>query len=159
MFSLQGSALAVAFLTEQKLYIVSGKVLYKSRFLLYQIIGQHLFLFLQLQDLFFDRVFTYHLICEHLSFLSDAMCAVDGLLFCGGIPPGIDEINIIRNREVKSYTAGLERYQECLYVFIILKFSYLLFSLGQGGFTIKITICDARLFKFLPYQMQHLREL
>ena len=44
--------------------------------------------------------------------LADAVGAVDGLGFDGGVPPGIEEVDVIGGGEIQSKSAGFERDEE-----------------------------------------------
>src|SRR5262249_31714991 len=94
-------------LPEQDFNIVAGKIFHKASILLYQVIRQHLLPLLQLQDLFFDGILADHLVGEDFSRLTDPVGAVDGLHFRGGIPPGIDDVDVVGHGQVEPDATGL----------------------------------------------------
>ena len=93
--------------TKQVFHILSGKSLDKSFIICDQVSCKDPFFLLELNDLIFDRVFTYHAIGENILGLSDTMCTVDGLLFDGRVPPGIHYINIVSCGQVQAHPSGL----------------------------------------------------
>ena len=91
------------------------QLLDKARIFCDEVVGNLLFPCLQFDDFFFHCVLADHAVSEDLVLLPDAMRAVNGLLFDGRVPPGIDKINIISGRKVKSNAARFERDQEDFY--------------------------------------------
>ena len=71
-------------------------------------IGEFPFVLLHLQDFFFNRVLRNDFACKDMACLADAVGAVDGLCFRGGIPPWIKQEDVIGGREIQAYTARLE---------------------------------------------------
>ena len=72
------------------------------------IFGQGLFLFLEQTDLLLDAVFDEEAIGNDFVGLADAVGAVNGLAFDGGVPPGIEEDHIVGGGEVEAEAAGFE---------------------------------------------------
>src|SRR6202020_172219 len=71
-------------LGEQVLHVGPGEALYKSVVVRDQVSGQDPLLFLELQDLVFDRILADHAVSEDVLGLPDTVRPVDGLLFHGG---------------------------------------------------------------------------
>ena len=76
-------------------------------------IGQFSFVLLHLQDFLFNRVFRNDFAGKDMACLADAVGAVDGLRFRGGIPPWIEQEDVIRRREIEADAACLEADQKC----------------------------------------------
>ncbi len=57
---------------------------------------------LQLEDLFFDGVFADHFVGKHFVLLAYTVGAVYGLLFYGGVPPGINEVYVIGGGKIET---------------------------------------------------------
>jgi len=67
---------------------------------------------LQLEDLFFDRGPGDQPCSDHAARLADAVRPVDRLRFDRRIPPGIEQVHVVRRREVESVPARLETHEE-----------------------------------------------
>ena len=63
-------------------------------------------------DFFLHRVSRDQAVGHHLVFLADAVRAVDGLRFDGGIPPRVEEDDVARGGQVQAGAGGFEREQE-----------------------------------------------
>ena len=70
------------------------------------------FLVLQLQDFFFDGVARDEFVGGDDAGLADAMGAVGGLGFGGGIPPGIEVDDGVGGGEIQADAAGFEADEE-----------------------------------------------
>ena len=70
--------------------------------------GQFSLVLLHLEDLLFDRVFRNDFACKDMACLADAIGAVDGLCFRGGIPPWIKQEDVIGGREIEADADRLE---------------------------------------------------
>ena len=81
-------------------------------------IGEFAFALLQLQYFFLDGVLGDEAIGEDLPGLADAVGAVDRLGFDGGVPPGIEEENVLRGRQIQAEAAGFEADEKQLAVFV-----------------------------------------
>ena len=71
-------------------------------------IGQFSFVLLHLQDLLFNRVLRNDFACKDMACLADAVGAVDGLRLRGGIPPWIQQEDVVGSREIEADTARLQ---------------------------------------------------
>ena len=75
-------------------------------------VGEVAFGLLQFQNAFFDRVFCDKPVSEDMARLADPVRSVDGLAFYSGIPPGIEEKDIIGCCQVQAKPSGFEADQE-----------------------------------------------
>ena len=75
--------------------------------------GQFSFVLLHLQDLLFNRVLRNDFACKDMARLPDAVGAVDGLRLRGGIPPWIQQEDVVRRREIQADAARLEADEKC----------------------------------------------
>ena len=89
----------------------------------------------------------------------NAVSAVNGLLFRGRVPPGIDQEHVVGHRQVETDTTGFQRDQKGLYRFIFLEFGNLFLPLLQRGASVEVAMADAGFRKFLLDDLQHFREL
>ena len=67
---------------------------------------------MELEDTLFDSVLSYELINEDVLILPDAVGAIGGLAFDGGVPPRIVVDNGIRGREIEARAPGFEADEE-----------------------------------------------
>ena len=74
--------------------------------------GQELFLFLQLENLFFYCPGRDQLVAEDFLGLTNAVSAVRGLGFYGWVPPGVEVVDIGSAGEVETGAAGFEADEE-----------------------------------------------
>ena len=115
---------------------------------------------LELQDFFFDAVAANHFIGENVFVLPDAVGSVDGLLLHGGIPPGIDEENVVGGGEIE---AGIARHEadekDVAIVVFLLKTADHFLPLGNGRIAIEVVIKGALLLQTAGYEVQHAFEL
>ena len=96
---------------EDELQVVETEVGGKA--FIAQHVGDELrFLVLKNADFLLDRVAGEQAVGDDLVFLSDPVGSVDGLVFHGGVPPGIVEDDVGSGSEVESRTARLERDKE-----------------------------------------------
>jgi hypothetical protein len=59
-------------------------------------IAGNFFLFiLKGNDFLFDGIFTSHTVRKYFFVLPNTVTAVDGLIFNSGIPPGVNNVNIV----------------------------------------------------------------
>lgn len=75
-------------------------------------VGDFGFLELELVDAFFDGVGADEFVDEDGFLLSDAVGAVGGLVFCGGVPPGVEVDDGVGGGEVEAGAAGFEGDEE-----------------------------------------------
>src|SRR5215216_3427719 len=75
-------------------------------------LGQIALGLLKLQHLLFDCITRNEPRREHPSRLSDAMRAVDGLRLDGWIPPRIEQVHVVRRRQVEAQPTSLEADEE-----------------------------------------------
>ena len=81
-------------------------------FLSENVVSEGAFLFLEEADFFLDGVFDEEAVGEDGLFLADAVGAVDGLGFDGGVPPGVEEDDIGGGGEIEAGAAGFEADEE-----------------------------------------------
>src|SRR5262249_41389383 len=86
---------------------------------------------LQVPDLLFDRADGEQAVRDHRAVLADAVRAVDGLCFDGGIPPRIEEHHVRRGGEVQPRAAGFERDEKDARIGIVLERSHHLLALRR----------------------------
>ena len=65
--------------------------------------------FFQGLDAFFYRASRHHAVDEDGFGLADAVDSVDGLRFDSGVPPGVEEENVVGGVEGDAGAAGFER--------------------------------------------------
>ena len=89
--------------------------------------------------------------------LADAVGAVDGLGFDGGIPPGFDEDNVVGGGEVQAVAAGLEADEEDAPRGIGLERGHLSGAVARGA----VEVAEGDIFRFKPAsdEFQHTGEL
>ncbi len=95
-------------LRQQQFNIFGGQVADKTVLRADDGVGKVSFAFLQLQHLFLDRVAGDQAIGKNLAHLADAMGAVDRLRLHGGVPPGIENKDIVGGGKVQTHTTGLK---------------------------------------------------
>jgi hypothetical protein len=69
-----------------------------------ELFRQQTFLFLQLKNFVFDGVFTDHAVGENVFCLTNTVRTVNGLLLHSWVPPGVDNVYIVRSGKVKTDT-------------------------------------------------------
>ena len=94
--------------------------------------------FLQLEHFFFDRVLGDQAIREDLAGLADAVGAVDGLRFDRGVPPGIEQEDVIGRGQIQAEAAGFQADEEQLAVRIVLEL--LDARLAIAGFAVEVFV-------------------
>ena len=67
---------------------------------------------LEFEDLFLDGVAADQAVGEDALGLADPVRAVDRLRFDGGVPPGVEQVDVFRGRQVQAEAAGLQADQE-----------------------------------------------
>src|SRR5450755_2936826 len=67
---------------------------------------------LQLQNFLFDSIARDQAIGEDLVHLADAVGAVDGLGFDGGIPPGVEQKDVLGGGQVEAQSSSLQADEE-----------------------------------------------
>ena len=95
---------------------------------------------LELQDFFLDGAFGDQAVGEDVAGLADAVGAVDGLGFDGGVPPGVEQEDVVGAGEVEAEAAGLEADQEEPGVGIVLELLDGRFAVA--GFAVEIGVAD-----------------
>jgi len=75
-------------------------------------VGEERFLLLELVDAVFDGALTDELVDEDGFVLADAVGAVGGLVFGGGVPPGVVVDDGVGSGEVEAGAAGFEGDEE-----------------------------------------------
>ncbi len=78
-------------------------------------------LLLELEDLLLDRVAADQAVGEDVLRLADAVRAVDGLGLDGGVPPGVEQEDVLGGRQVQAEAAGLQADQEERAVGVVLE--------------------------------------
>src|SRR5438105_2334973 len=68
-------------------------------------------LFQHLGDAFLDRVLANEALDEYGLFLADAMSAIDRLVLDGGVPPAVEQEDVINELEVEPNAAGAVAHQ------------------------------------------------
>ena len=69
-------------------------------------------LLLELEDLLLDGVAADQAVGEDVLGLADPVRAVDGLGLDGGVPPGVEQVDVFGGGQVQAEAAGLEADQE-----------------------------------------------
>jgi hypothetical protein len=64
---------------------------------------------LQREDALLDGVLRDEAVDDHRLVLADAVGAVGGLIFDGGVPPRVEQEDVVGGGEVEAGAAGLER--------------------------------------------------
>ena len=77
---------------------------------------------LELPDFLLDALFHQQAVGDDVAGLADAVGAVDGLVFDGGIPPRIVEHDVARGGEVQAEAAGAQGDEEDGGAFALLEF-------------------------------------
>ena len=75
-------------------------------------VGQVALLLLEFEDLLLDGVAADQAVGEDVLGLADAVRAVDGLGLDGGVPPGVEQVDVFGGGQVQAQAAGLEADQE-----------------------------------------------
>src|SRR5690606_23537466 len=76
---------------------------------------------LQHKNLFFNGIARDELVGKYFVLLADAVSPVNSLCFHSGVPPGIEDENVICFSEVKSQTASLDRNKKYLKVLVFVE--------------------------------------
>jgi len=119
--------------------------------------GEGGFVALEGADFFFDGVFGEEAVSDDGFRLTDAVRAVDGLSFGGGVPPRVEEDRVAGGGEVKAEAGGFEREEEDGFGFVGLE---LLDEFGAvfGGAG-EHEVLDAVALKAVADQLEHFDEL
>jgi len=112
---------------------------------------------LKLQYLFLDGVLGDEAIGENLAGLADAVSAVDGLGFYGGVPPGIEEEDVLRGRQIQTKAAGFETDEKQLAVLIGLESIDAL--LAVAGFAVEVFVDGALIVQLFSQDRKEAGEL
>jgi len=83
--------------------------------------GHARLVFLKFQNLFFYCLSSNEAVNKHFLVLPDTMSTTDGLIFGSGVPPRVDDKNIIGRGKVKSNPSGLQANEENIIFCIALK--------------------------------------
>ena len=105
-------------------------------------VGEGAFLLVELDDFFFDRVFCDNSVDGDGAFLAHAVGAIGGLIFHGGVPPGIHVDDIIGGGEVESGSACFEADEEDV-AFSSLEGIDALFAVLHGGAAVEVLVMNA----------------
>ena len=122
-------------------------------------IKEFFFLFDEFLDFFLHGVFGDEFVGEHGLVLPDTVCAVDGLPFDGGIPPWVEEEDIIGLRERETRSGGLQAEQEDGRIFIRVEFLHKLCAFFDRRFACDDAVGDLPCIQLRRNQIQHGREL
>ena len=114
------------------------------------------FLLLELVNTVFDGAVADELVDEYGLVLSDAIGAVSGLVFGGGVPPGVEMNHGIGGGEVESGTAGLQGDEEDGDVFVLELLDEFAAVFGRAG---EEEIADAAGGEFAFDEREHGGEL
>jgi hypothetical protein len=120
-------------------------------------VGEVAFGFLELEDFFLDGVAGDEAVGEDLAGLADAVGAVDGLGFDSGIPPGVEQEDVIGGGEVKAEAAGFEADEEEFAVGVVLEAVDL--RLAFVGAAVEVFVIDAVFIEVLAEDAEHFGEL
>ena len=112
---------------------------------------------LQLEHALFDGVLRDQAIGEHVPLLSDPVCAIDGLSFYSGVPPGIEEKDVLSRGEIQPYSARLQADEKQPALRVGLEARYFRFPVARP--TIQILIGHAVGIEPRPEQRQQAGEL
>jgi len=113
--------------------------------------------FLQGGDFFLDGIPADEAVSEDVAILSDAVSAIDGLCLDGGIPPGIEDEDVIGGGEVQPESARLEADEEDAAIRVGLKAVDVFFSFS--GLAIEVLVDDTAIFEMLADDGEHAGEL
>src|SRR4051812_9029102 len=121
--------------------------------------GSHeiLLLLLELQDLFFDRAGGDEAVNRDDLLLADAVSAIGGLVFDGGVPPGVEVDHGVRRGEVETGTAGLETDQEHRDRRIVLEALDALLAVHRAA--VQVFVTDLVFVERFAHELQHRDEL
>ena len=75
-------------------------------------VGEVALLLLEFEDLLLDGVAADQAVGEDPLGLADPVRAVDGLGLDGGVPPGVEQVDVAGRRQVQAEAAGLQADQE-----------------------------------------------
>ena len=93
-------------LAEEEFYVLLGEFFDELGFVWDEGEGEFFLFLLELEDFFFYGVFAYHFVGENGFVLSYSVGSVYGLLFYGGVPPRVNNIDVIGGGQIKSQSAG-----------------------------------------------------
>ena len=97
---------------------------------------------MELDYFFFYGVFCHNSVDGDGAFLAHAVGAIGGLIFHGGVPPGIHVNDIICGGKVESGSACFETDEENV-AFSCLECIDALLSVLHGGAAVKVLVADA----------------
>ena len=97
---------------QQELQILAREVLDEAVVGVEDGVGEVALALLELEDLLLDGVAADQAVGEDVLGLADPVRAVDGLGFDGGVPPGVEQVDIFGGGQVQAEAAGLEADQE-----------------------------------------------
>src|SRR5579872_5959056 len=142
---------------EQQLEIVGRQIRNQVVVGLQDGVGKLFLLDLQLGNFLFDRVATNQPIGEYLTGLADAVRPVDRLHLNGGVPPGIEQKDVIGGRQIEPQPAGLQTDQEHAAGGVRLKVLDPFFAIPR--LPVEVFICDGTLLEIAADDRQVAREL
>src|SRR2546423_15499184 len=93
-------------LRQQHLQVLRRELAQDAVFFRNDGVGEGAFVVLEEEDLFFDRVARDKAIREDAAGLTDAVGAIDGLRFGGGVPPWIEQEYILGGGEIETEASG-----------------------------------------------------
>jgi hypothetical protein len=93
------------------------------------------------EDALFDGVGGDEAVDGDGAVLADAVCAVGGLLFDGGVPPGVEEDDVVGGGEVEAEAAGLEGDEEEV-ALAALEGVDEAFAFGGGGGAVEVEVWE-----------------
>src|SRR3954465_96003 len=87
---------------EEHLQLFTADLRQHSLILPQYCVGQRAFRRLQLENLLLYRAARDESRCDDVARLADAMRAIDRLCFNGRIPPGIEQVHVVRGGEIQT---------------------------------------------------------
>ena len=107
---------------EQELQVVAGEGLDDHAVVgVEDGVGQVALLLLEVEDLLLDGVAADQPVGEDVLGLADPVRAVDGLGLDGGVPPGVEQVDVLGGGQVQAEAAGLQADQEDRAVGVVLE--------------------------------------
>lgn len=113
---------------------------------------------MEFQDALLNGVGTDETADGDVFVLPDAVGAVGGLVFRGGIPPWIQQDDVIRSGEVEPHAAGLERDEEEISLSLLEDIHQYAAS-GSGGAAVQIQVGEVFFLKQTANVLQHIGKL
>src|SRR5215210_230137 len=110
--SLDLSSRVLSSLRQQQLQILPAQARQHAPIRLDDGVGEVSLALLELENLLLDGVAGHQTAGEDGTALADAVGAVDGLGLDGGVPPGIEEVDVVGGGEVQAQPPRLEADQE-----------------------------------------------